>query len=443
MLAYWMTKADYDDVMSGSRDLTPLARLLDRLVVIGPADLTSGTAELTIDVDPGDIVVSAFLDTRGDGIGSMLGAARSPNGDLMGDSKPVHVVAGASPANTDIVLDQVAEHPHHDEPCVGDGHELVVLDAPEVAGAMHNDTSRRLCVVLPASYGTSPERRYPVVYEFPGWGGDDAHYITSFHHDRLFRAAAPDAILVLIDTSTKSGSSYIVDSPRTGAWDTYVSKRVIPEIDARFRTIAKPEGRATAGLSTGGFGALSYGLRHPELIGVVTSSAPDGVDITRWLFGVPAFPSAPQPAIPGLHTTMPAWTPAMMAVETTTGGAGFFISYGNDWSPDNSARGWELPLDPATGRLVPSVIAKWRAQSPVVWLADHERAATIKRAFDGKICLSVGKSDEFGLYPEVIAFGQQLDSLAIHHEVLLAKGGHIDPDVMTNAYRCAAERLAH
>jgi hypothetical protein len=426
LIAYWMTKAEYDSVMSGSRDLTPLARLLDRLVVIGPADLSHGTAEMAIDVEPGDIVVSAVLDTQHDGIGSILGGARSPDGDLMGDSKPVHVTSGT--AEGAIVLDQVAHQEHGPEACAGENRELVTLEAPEVAGTMGNDTKRRLCVILPASYAASPGKRYPVVYEFPGWGGDDAHYLTMFHHDELFRAAAPDAILVLIDTSTKSGSSYLVDSPRTGAWDTYVTKRVIPAIDAKFRTIAKREGRATAGLSTGGFGALSYGLRHPELIGVVSASAPDGPDITSWLFGD--------------GVTLPPWTPAMLAVETATGGEGFFASYGSDWSPDQSPRGWASPLDPSTGKLVPEVVAKWRAQGPSVWLDDPARAAAIKTAFDGKLCLSVGKRDEFALHPALLAFAGKLTKLAIRHELLLSEGGHIDPDVMTKAYRCAAQHLS-
>jgi hypothetical protein len=203
---------------------------------------------------------------------------------------------------------------------------------------------------------------------------------------------------------------------------------VIPAIDKRYRTIAKREGRATAGLSTGGGGSLMWGLRHPELIGVVTASAPDGPDILAWLFGPP----------------MPPWTLAMLKVEAATGGAGFFASYGNDWSPDDSPRGWALPLDLATGTPVPAVIAKWREQgSPSSWLDDPARAAAIKQAFDGNLCLTVGHKDEFELHPALQAFADKLTKLGIRHELLLADGGHIDPNVMTLAYTCAAAHLAH
>ena len=39
----------------------------------------------------------------------------------------------------------------------------------------------------------------------------------------------------------------------------------IPHIDKKFRTIASKEGRAVAGLSMGGGGAVVYAQRHPEM----------------------------------------------------------------------------------------------------------------------------------------------------------------------------------
>lgn len=418
LFTYWMTKDEVATVMSASLDLTPLARLVDRLELVGEVDLSAGPVTYPAPHAGPDIIYSAVLDTQHDGIGSLLGATRTQPGDLTGDSKP---------GVLDITLDQVMHRDPDPEACAGPNHELVTLDAPEVAGTMGNDTHRRLCVVLPASYATS-DRRYPVVYEFPGWGADDAHMISQFKHDAIFMAAAPDAILVLVDTSTKSGSSYLVDSPRTGAWDTYLATRVIPAIDQRYRTIATRDGRATAGLSTGGAGSLIWGLHHAELIGIVSASSPDSPDIVGWLFGPP----------------MPPFTLAMLRIEAATGGAGFFASYGNDWSPDDSARGWALPVDLATGALVPGVIAKWRAHgSPSSWLDDPARAAQIKQAFDGRLCLSTGKKDEFGLYPALQAFADKLTARGIHHDMALAEGGHIDPEVMTLAYRCAAAHLAH
>jgi esterase/lipase superfamily enzyme len=49
------------------------------------------------------------------------------------------------------------------------------------------------------------------------------------------------------------------------AWETYHVRQLIPWIDAHYRTVAARRGRATAGLSMGGFGAMTYPARHPDM----------------------------------------------------------------------------------------------------------------------------------------------------------------------------------
>jgi len=71
-------------------------------------------------------------------------------------------------------------------------------------------------------------------------------------------------IVVAVDTSTRTGSTYLIDSPTSGNWDAFFAKRLIPYIDAHYRTLARGEGRAIVGHSTGGFNAVSYGMRHPS-----------------------------------------------------------------------------------------------------------------------------------------------------------------------------------
>src|SRR3954451_25262440 len=54
-------------------------------------------------------------------------------------------------------------------------------------------------------------------------------------------------------------------------------RQLVPWIDAHYRTIGKRSGRATAGLSMGGNGAMSYASRHPDLF-VSASSLSGAVD---------------------------------------------------------------------------------------------------------------------------------------------------------------------
>jgi enterochelin esterase-like enzyme len=57
----------------------------------------------------------------------------------------------------------------------------------------------------------------------------------------------------------------------TGVWERYLVRDVVPWADAHLPTIAARSGRVLAGLSAGGYGAVSIGLRHPELFSTLES----------------------------------------------------------------------------------------------------------------------------------------------------------------------------
>ena len=47
--------------------------------------------------------------------------------------------------------------------------------------------------------------------------------------------------------------------------ETFTIEQLIPWVDGHYRAAARRRGRAVAGLSMGGFGAMSYAARHPDL----------------------------------------------------------------------------------------------------------------------------------------------------------------------------------
>ena len=54
-------------------------------------------------------------------------------------------------------------------------------------------------------------------------------------------------------------------------WERFHIGELIPFVDARLRTRARRAGRAIAGLSQGGFCAMSYAARHPDRFVSATS----------------------------------------------------------------------------------------------------------------------------------------------------------------------------
>jgi putative tributyrin esterase len=138
------------------------------------------------------------------------------------------------------------------------GLETVEFFSPAVGRMMKFD------IVFPEDYWET-EKRYPVLYLLHGymqnytvWG---RNLPAAFYSRNL-----NDLILVLPD----GGNSWYVnfsqnEEGQTNNWEDHIIKDVIGYVDENFRTEARREGRAISGLSMGGFGAFSLGLRHPEM----------------------------------------------------------------------------------------------------------------------------------------------------------------------------------
>jgi len=123
-------------------------------------------------------------------------------------------------------------------------------------------------VLLPPSYANKLDSsRYPVVYLLHGLTG---HYSNWSDKTDLSKfAAAHNFILVM----PEGDNGWYTDSAATpnDKYESYIIKELIPEIDKKFRTIADRGHRSVAGLSMGGYGALKFGLKYPELFSIVGS----------------------------------------------------------------------------------------------------------------------------------------------------------------------------
>lgn len=125
-------------------------------------------------------------------------------------------------------------------------------------------------VILPESYYLdSTPLFYPVVYLLHGYQGDFNNWYRRVP-ELVDYASEYDMIIVTPDGNS---NSWYLDSPRDSAsrFFTYISQEVPSYIDTYFRTRTGPRARAITGLSMGGHGALSIGLKHPEWFGAAGS----------------------------------------------------------------------------------------------------------------------------------------------------------------------------
>ena len=139
--------------------------------------------------------------------------------------------------------------------------------------------TRRLSVYTPAGYETS-NKRYPVFYRLHGMGGDEEAWLTQGRTaqilDNLIAQGKAEPMIVVMTNGNVSqeaapgetSAGFVPPSmnlPKTmeGSFESSFMD-VVKFIDANYRTIAKKQGRAIAGLSMGGFHSKFISLNNPD-----------------------------------------------------------------------------------------------------------------------------------------------------------------------------------
>ena len=132
-------------------------------------------------------------------------------------------------------------------------------------------------VALPEGYDAAPDEHYPTVYLLNGHGGDQKSWPSVINVDSL---ATAHGVIIICPAGQ---NSWYFDSPvnKKMQMESYITKDLVPWVDANYRTIKKPEQRAITGLSMGGHGALWLAFRHPDLF-LNAGSTSGGVDFTPW-----------------------------------------------------------------------------------------------------------------------------------------------------------------
>jgi putative tributyrin esterase len=129
------------------------------------------------------------------------------------------------------------------------------------------NTTLPYSVALPEDYDIATTTRYPVLYLLHGLTG---HYNDWFSRTNVADYAAQYRIIVV---TPEGNDSWYIDSVTVPSekYESYILNELIPDVQQRFRTIEAKYGRAIAGLSMGGYGAVKFGLKSPFTFAFVGS----------------------------------------------------------------------------------------------------------------------------------------------------------------------------
>lgn len=176
-----------------------------------------------------------------------------------------------------------------------DGFGLGIVDSNEADPRMWYyrfstdavDWDPAVNVLLPEDYHTSGAT-YPVVYLFHG-GGTGQDY-AAWDRAGIRELAAGKPVIIVMPDGGPAGWYCDPVSSNTGPrnWEIFHIHQLRPWIEANFRTFAEVSGRAVSGFSMGGFGAMKYAAKYPDLFGSASAhSGPpslrrDGGLVVHW-----------------------------------------------------------------------------------------------------------------------------------------------------------------
>ena len=134
-------------------------------------------------------------------------------------------------------------------------------------------------VLLPLDYNmpAAKTKRFPVVYLLHGLTG---HYNNWIEHTHLADYVAAYQLIIVMPEGNNGWYTDSASAP-SEKYESYILQELIPDVEQRFRASSARERRAIAGLSMGGYGALKFAVKHPELF-VFAASMSGALDAASW-----------------------------------------------------------------------------------------------------------------------------------------------------------------
>src|SRR5271168_2140722 len=226
------------------------------------------------------------------------------------------------------------------------------------------------CVILPYNYDSNKASVYPTLYFLHGLGGNEQLLLNSGGMNMIQDLRESKRIGEFLIVAPDGGRSFYINS-RDGKvrYEDFFVREFLPYIESHYRVRAERKSRGVMGVSMGGYGALRFALKYPDLFVAVSAHSPALIE-----------------TLPNIKV-----------------------------SRDQAEAVAEV-LGKAFGSKVDA--AFWERESPFTIVKDGPRPVGLQIYFD------CGTDDEFGFNKGAAQFDQLLTARGIAHEFHLYPGGH-------------------
>jgi Putative esterase len=287
---------------------------------------------------------------------------------------------------------------------------------------------RDIIIYTPPNYSTSLSSGHPAIFLLPSFGNDNYSSITCNPfsppiHVRLEKLIADqkcgEMIIVMINCFNRLGGSQYINSVAVGRYQDYIIDEIIPFIDLNYN-ISK---RAILGKSSGGFGALSLGMRNPGIFNAVAAHSFDSAFEYCYL---PDFPIAID--VLRKYKGAKRWLIDFWNKTSNHDKKDFttlsIISMAAHYSPNlnNPDLYLDLPFDIESGEFKENIWKLWREFDPINKVSDF--SDNLKKM--ELLYFDCGINDEFNLIIGSRIFSKRCKDLGINHEYMEFEGGHFN-----------------
>lgn len=276
--------------------------------------------------------------------------------------------------------------------------------------------SLKASVLLPASYYEEPNRRYPVIFQIPGFGG--THFVGKRTEPvPEDNKQGVEFIRVMLDPSSPLGHHVFADSANNGPVGEALVKELIPALDKTYRTIPESTARFLTGHSSGGWSSLWLQVTYPDTFGGTWSTAPDPVDfrdfqqINLYKEGENMYRDAegkPRP-LARVNGRVMLWYRDFDHMETVLGPGGQLHSFEAVFSPRGKDGKPRQVWDRETGEIDTDVARTWEKYD--IRLILERNWKTLGPKLQGKLHVIMGDVDTFYLEGATVLLKQSLEKL--------------------------------
>ncbi|MGF7149964.1 enterochelin esterase-like enzyme [Sphingomonas zeicaulis] len=289
--------------------------------------------------------------------------------------------------------------------------ERIKVHSAAIEGSLEGENpDRDVLVVLPPSYGTNTNLRYPVIYALHGYSVGAEQWSKEIHValsvEGAFAKGSKEAIIVLPDSKTVHNGSMYSRSITTGDFEMFVARDLIRYVDSHYRTIARRESRGLVGHSMGGYGAARIGMNHPDVFGALYLMSPCCLA-----------PRLAQPANAETEAALAA-VKSLDDAKKLPWGLRATLAAAAAWSPNPEAPPLYLDLPVKNGDVDRDVEARWAANAPLAFVDQHIADLRQYRA----IAMDVGDKD--GLKADTEKLHAVLTRYKISNTLQIYAGDH-------------------